>query len=144
MNNGGGFSSAMEWSIGEGVSIIPFSAGGITLNTGVLQPLSNVVTGIFEFGPAVFGNQITVGPNPVIHSLYIKTRLNQIGSLSIQLLDAKLAVLHSIEAGTIYSSYDNVMAMQAYPDGVFYVRVYFKPMNNVPKTGIYKIIKLSN
>jgi hypothetical protein len=34
--------------------------------------------------------------------------------------------------------------MQGYPDGVMYVRVYFKPNNGAAKTGVYKIIKIAN
>jgi hypothetical protein len=127
LNNGGGSVTSMEWSIGEGASIAPFLAGGLSLNTGVLQPMTNIVTAINEYGPAVFGNQITVGPNPVANLLRFKVRLAQVGNLSIQLFDAKSAI-----------------QMQGYPDGVMYVRVYFKPNNGAAKTGVYKIIKIAN
>ena len=144
LNNGGGSAASMEWSIGEGASIAPFLAGGLALNTGVLQPMTNLVTGINEYGPAVFGNQITVGPNPVINLLRFKARLSQVGSLTIQLIDAKLAIVYTQEAGIIYGSYDNDIQMQGYSDGVMYVRVYFKPNNSAAKTGVYKIIKIAN
>jgi hypothetical protein len=144
LNNGGGSSNFMEWSIGEGVSISPFLAGGLGLNTGVLQPMTSIITGINEYGPSVFGNQISVGPNPVSNLLHFKARLAQVGTLSIQLLDAKSAIVYTQEAGTIYGSYDKDIQMQAYPEGVFYVRVYFKPNNGTTKTGVYKIIKITN
>jgi len=144
LNNGGGSATSMEWSIGEGVSISPFLAGGLSLNTGVLQPMTSLVTGINEYGPAVFGNQITVGPNPVSILLHFKARLTQVGNLTIQLIDAKSSIVYTQEAGTIYGSYDKDIQMQGYPDGVFYVRVYFKPTNNAAKTGVYKIIKIVN
>jgi hypothetical protein len=144
LNNGGGYSANMEWSIGEGVSIAPFIAGGLSLNTGVLQPMTSIITGINEYGPSVFGNQISVGPNPVSSLLHFKARLAQVGNLSIQLLDAKSAIVYTQEAGIIYRSYDKDIQMQGYPDGVFYVRVYFKPNNGAAKTGVYKIIKITN
>ena len=144
LNNGGGSTTSMEWSIGEGVSITPFLAGGFGLNTGVLQPMTSLLTGINEYGPSVFGNQISVGPNPVSNFLHFKARLAQVGNLSIQLLDAKSAIVYTQEAGTIYGSYDKDIQMQAYPEGVFYVRVYFKPNNGAAKTGVYKIIKITN
>ena len=144
LNNGGGSATSMEWSIGEGASIAPFLAGGLALNTGVLQPLTSLVTGINEYGPAVFGNQITVGPNPVSNFLHFKARLSQVGSLTIQLIDAKSAIVYTQEAGIIYGSYDKDIQMQGYPDGVMYVRIYFKPNNGVAKTGVYKIIKIAN
>lgn len=141
-NNGGGYSSTMEWSMGESVSIAHFSSPNYLLNTGVLQPLTNIVTGINEYGPSVFGNQITIGPNPTNNVLHISTRFNLAGNLSIQILDASMSIYLIQEAGTIFSNYEKDILMQSYPSGVFYVRVYFKPNIGVAKTGIYKIIKL--
>jgi hypothetical protein len=141
-NNGGGYFSAMEWSIGESVSIANFLTSGYSLNTGVLQPMTSIVTAINEFGPSVFGTQITIGPNPTTNLLHIKARFNQAGSLSFQLIDAKSTIVFTQEAGTIFSSYEKDIFMENYPSGVFYMKVYFKPINGNAKTGIYKIIKL--
>jgi hypothetical protein len=142
MSNGGGYSSAMEWSIGESVSIANFIVSGYSLNTGVLQPMTSVVTAINEYGPAVFGTQITIGPNPTSNLLNIKARFNQVGSLSLQLIDAKSGIVFTEEAGTIFSSYEKEILMENYPSGVFFIKVYFKPNTGRAKTGIYKIIKL--
>ena len=142
LNNGGEYSSTMEWSIGESVSIANFLASGYSLNTGVLQPMTSIVTAINEYGTAVFGTQITIGPNPTNNLLHIKARFNQAGSLSFQLIDAKSAIVFTQEAGTIFSSYEKDIFMENYPSGVFYMKVYFKPSNGNAKTGIYKIIKL--
>ena len=142
INNGGGYSSTMEWSMGESVSIANFIASGYSLNTGVLQPMTSIVTAINEYGPAVFGTQITIGPNPTTNLLHIKARFNQVGSLSLQLLDAKSTIVFTQEAGTIFSSYEKDILMENYPSGVFYMKVYFKPITGIAKTGIYKIIKL--
>ena len=141
-NNGGGYFSAMEWSIGESVSIANFIASGYSLNTGVLQPMTSIVTAINEYGPALFGTQINIGPNPTTNLLHIKARFNQAGSLSFQLIDAKSTIVFTQEAGTIFSSYEKDIFMENYPSGVFYMKVYFKPINGNAKTGIYKIIKL--
>ncbi len=135
-------SGGLEWSIGESVSIANFNAYGFSLNTGVLQPLTNIVTAINEYGPSVFGNQITIGPNPTINLLHINAKFTQVGKLSIQVIDSKSSVLLSHEAGTIISSYDKDVLMENYPSGIFYLRVYFKPTIGAAKTGIYKIIKL--
>ena len=142
LNNGGGYSSTMEWSIGESVSIANFLVSGYSLNTGVLQPMTSIVTAINEYGPAVFGTQITIGPNPTSNLLHIKARFNQVGSLSLQLIDAKSAIVFTLDAGTIFSSYEKDILMENYPSGVFYMKVYFKPSTGSAKTGIYKIIKL--
>lgn len=142
INNGGGYSSTMEWSMGESVSIANFIASGYSLNTGVLQPMTSIVTAINEYGPAVFGTQITIGPNPTSNLLHIKARFNQVGSLSLQLIDAKSSIMFTQDAGTIFSTYDKDILMENYPSGVFYMKVYFKPITGIAKTGIYKIIKL--
>ena len=142
LNNGGVYSSTMEWSIGESVSIANFLASGYSLNTGVLQPMTSIVTAINEYGPAVFGAQITIGPNPTNNLLHIKARFNELGNLSFQLIDAKSTIVFTQEAGTIFSSYEKDIFMEDYPSGVFYMKIYFKPSNGTVKTGIYKIIKL--
>jgi hypothetical protein len=142
LNNGGGYSSTMEWSIGESVSIANFLASGYSLNTGVLQPMTSIVTAINEYGPAVFGTQITIGPNPTNNLLHIKARFNQAGSLSFQLIDAKSTIVFTQEVGTIFSIYEKDILMENYPSGIFYMKVYFKPSAGNTKTGIYKIIKL--
>ena len=142
LNNGGGYSSSMEWSIGESVSIANFIASGYSLNTGGLQPMTSIVTAINEYGPSVFGSQITIGPNPTSNLLHIKARFNQVGTLSFQLIDAKSSIVFTHEAGTIFSSYEKDILMENYPSGVFYMKVFFKPSTGNTKTGIYKIIKL--
>jgi hypothetical protein len=142
LSNGGGYSSTMEWSIGESVSIANFIASGYSLNTGVLQPMTSIVTAINEYGPSVFGNQITIGPNPTSNLLHIKARFNQVGSLSLQLIDAKSSIMFTQDAGSIFSSYEKDILMENYPSGIFYMKVYFKPSTGNAKTGIYKIIKL--
>jgi hypothetical protein len=132
----------MDWSISESVSITSFIAPGYFLNTGVLQPNTNLVTYINDYGPAVFGTQITIGPNPTSNILHIKTRFTQVGSLSYQLIDANSAILITHDAGMIFNSYEKDILVENYPSGVFYMKVYFKPNNGNVKTGIYKIIKL--
>ena len=141
-NNGGGSSSILEWSLSESVSIASFIAPGYSLTTGILQPNTNVVTSINEYGPSVFGSQISIGPNPTSHLLHLKTRFAEVGKLSIQLLDAKSTIILTQDIGTIFSSYEKVISLEDFPSGVFYVKVYFKSIVGNIKTGIYKVIKL--
>ena len=141
-NNGGGSSSSLEWSLTESVSVASFIAPGFSLNTGVLQPNTNVVTSINEYGPAVFGSQITIGPNPTLSLLHFKARFAEVGRLSIQLVDAKSAIILTQDVGTIFDSYEKNISLEDYPSGVFYLKVYFKSIVGNTKTGIYKVIKL--
>ena len=142
LNNGGGSSANMDWSMGESVSIANFSTPNYFLNTGVLQPMTSIVTAINEYGPAVYGNQITIGPNPTTNLVHFKGNFTQAGKLLIQVIDTKSSAILTLDAGTINSSYEKDIFMDSYPSGIFYVKVFFKPTNGLAKTGIYKIIKL--
>jgi hypothetical protein len=141
-NNGGGSAASMDWSIGESVSIAHFSTPNYFLNTGFLQPLTSIVTAVNEYGPAVFGNQITLGPNPTSNLIHFKGQFTQAGKLSIQVIDSKSAILLTHEVGTMVSNYEKDIFMDSYPAGIFYIKAFFKPSNGLAKTGIYKIIKL--
>ena len=142
LNNGGGTATNLDWSMGESVSIANFSTPSYFLNTGVLQPMTSVVTAINEYGPAVYGNQITIGPNPTTNLVHFKGNFTQAGKLLIQVIDAKSSVILTLDAGTIISSYEKDIFMDSYPSGIFYIKVFFKPANGLAKSGIYKIIKL--
>ena len=141
-NNGGGFNNTNEWSIGESVSIAYFANAGYTLNTGVLQPVSILSTGINEYASLVFGHQIIIGPNPTSNLIRIKAKFNESGNLSFQILDSKLALVLTQDAGLIFSTYDKELVLDDLASGIFYVRVYFKPLTGTIKTGIYKIVKI--
>jgi hypothetical protein len=142
LNNGGGYSSSMEWNIGESVSIANFIASSYSLNTGALQPMTTIVTSINEYGPAVFGTQITIGPNPTNNLLHIKARFSEMGKLSFQLVDSKSSIILSQEAGMIYSSYEKDILMENYPSGVFYMKIFLRSITGNLKIGVYKVIKL--
>ena len=141
-NNGGGFSNTIEWSIGESVSITNFISNGFTLSTGVLQPISSTLTGINELGSSVFGDQITIGPNPTFNLIHVKAIFNEPGNISFQLVDSKSASVLNQQPITIYKSYEKDFFLEKLPSGIFYMKVYFKPTNGKAKTGVYKIIKL--
>jgi len=115
---------------------------GYILNTGVLQPMTNLVTTINEVGPLVFGPDITIGPIPTLNQLYIKANFKSSGNLSFQLMDSKSTIVLSRDAGFIRAIYENDFILTDFPSGVFYLKVFFKPISGITKIGIYKIIKL--
>ena len=141
-NNGGGYSSTMEWSLGESVSIASFSSGTFKLNTGVLQPLSNAVTAISNFGPDIFADQVSIGPNPTSNHLYIKAKFLQPGKVTIQINDSRSAVVFTEELERSTGIYEKDIQLQGFASGNYYLRIYFKPILGTPNMGIYKIIKL--
>jgi hypothetical protein len=141
-NNGGGYSNTLDWSIGESLSIAHFTSFGYSLNTGVLQPTNTITTAIEEYGPAVFGNQIIMGPNPTSKLLRIKASFNEVGSISFQMFNSKSNNVLSYDGGTTFSKYEKDLYLENLPAGVYYMKVYFKPSTGNAKTSLYKIIKL--
>ena len=141
-NSGGGYSNATEWSIGESVSIAHFISFGYSLNTGLLQPITTLTTGIEDYGPVVFGDKIIMGPNPTSKVLRIKARFNETGEISFQMFDSKSNNVLSYNGGSIFSIYEKDLYLENIPAGSYYMRVSFKPSTGKAKMGIYKIIKL--
>jgi hypothetical protein len=141
-NSGGGYSNTTEWSIGESVSIANFISYGYSLNTGVLQPITKVTTGIEDYGPVVFGDKIIMGPNPTSKLLHIKATFNEVGAISFQMFDSKSNNVLSFEGGTIFNHYEKDLFLENLPTGAYYLKVYFKTLSGNLKIGIYKIIKL--
>ena len=142
MNSGGGFANNFEWSIAESVSIANFNVPGYLLNTGVLQPTDNVLkfTGTIEKDP--FLNNIQLWPNPTVKLLNIKLNYAEIGDLSFQLIDVIGGVLLTQEVGTIYTTYEKSISIESLPAASYFLKVFFKPINQIAKTKVYKIIKL--
>lgn len=142
INNGGGYATNMEWSIGESVSIANFISVGYSLNTGVLQPMTSGEMNNNDLGPIVFGHQISIGPNPTTTKFHLFAKFNEPGALSFQMLDTKSSNLLTQQEGTIFGSFEKDISMEHLPSGVYYIKIYFKPINGKTKTGIFKIIKL--
>jgi len=140
LNNGGGGGANLEWSMNESVSIASFNASSYFLNTGVLQPTVN----IFKYNNenASMLNKITVGPNPTSNLINIKLKYEEIGNLSFQLINVKGEILLTEEAGTLYTSYEKNISMEQFPSAPYFIKIYFKPLNQIAKMVVYKIIKL--
>jgi hypothetical protein len=127
LNMGGGYSTSLEWSIGESVSVSNFIRPGLELNTGVLQPTANLITAISDFPGQYFSNQIRIGPNPV---------------LSYDLLDlAGIERMH-YEAGFVFGNYSQKIDLEKFPSGTYFIRLFFRPNNKEPQMAIFKLIKL--
>jgi hypothetical protein len=104
--------------------------------------MTGILTGINDYGPVVFGDQITIGPNPTFNLIHVKAIFNEPGNISFQLIDSKSASVLNQQPTTIYKSYEKDFVLEKLPSGIFYMKVYFKPTNGKAKTGVYKIIKL--
>ncbi len=142
LSNGGGSSPSMEWCMGESVSIANFSGPGLLLNSGVLQPLTSVVTSILDYNTAAFSNELSIGPIPTMNNVHVKARFKQIGNMTLQVLDLKSNLLQVHESGGVTSNIDMELKLDVYPAGIYYIRIYFKPVYGIIQSGIYKIIKI--
>jgi hypothetical protein len=73
INNGGGFSTTLEWSIGESASISNFTSATHFLNTGVLQPITIENKSGSNGNNSDLGIVVTIGPNPTNDLVHLKT-----------------------------------------------------------------------
>jgi len=142
INNGGGFSTTLEWSIGESASIANFTSATHLLNTGVLQPITIENKGN-NGNSSDLGIVVTIGPNPTNDLVHLKLKFKELGHLLLQLTDAKSALVFSKEVEiTNNNSYENDLRMEQYAAGVYFLRVYFKSTSGNEKKAIYKIVKI--
>ena len=51
-------------------------------------------------------------------------------------------LITSIDVGNISGYYDKDFSVVDYPTGLYYLKVYYKPLNGLQKMGVYKIIKI--
>ena len=116
LNSGGGFSTGLEWS---------FVSTSLTLNTGFLQPQANLVTAISEFPANQFSNQILIGPNPVVSSVYLDLALFEAGELSYALVNLSGVELYRHEAGLVFGNYSTELVMDKYASGAYFIRFLF-------------------
>ena len=146
LNMGGGYSDnfLMEWSIGESASIGNFLNSKNGLNTGVLQPKNLIRKETNINGPTAFGSQITIYPNLTPNIFYIKGNFVTSGNLKMQLIRDNTTILNTHDAGLVSGNYEKSFSLAPYPDGIFYIKVYFKPNIGNMIIGIYKVIKVSN
>jgi len=140
LNNGGGVGANLEWSMNESVSIASFNASSYFLNTGVLQPTVNIFKYNNENAPLL--SMISVGPNPIHNFLNLKFKYLEIGDISIQLINVKGDIILTEKPVTINSSYEKNISMEQFPSAPYFIKIYFKPLNQVTKMVVYKIIKL--
>ncbi len=142
LNSGGGFAHNFEWSIGESASIANFKANNIYLNTGLLQPYDNVVNLIEAIDKDPFSSSIKLWPNPSEKLLNIKFNYAEVGNLSFQIMDAIGNVVLTHEVGIVYSNYEKSISIETLPSAPYFLKVNFKPIYQIVKSKVYKIIKL--
>lgn len=133
---------SLEWNLGESASIASFKNDALVITTGLLQPLSQVVTSLLVYEPSVFGKQVTIGPNPASKVLKISAHFTNMGQVQIKIVDAQSALVMEDANNSISFYYNQQFEISHLPTGVYFVQIIFKPFNGVKKIGIYKILKM--
>ena len=142
LNNGGGYSTSMEWNLGESVSVAHFSVSSYNLSTGVLQPESYYIIPVNGYGSLFLNNQISIGPNPTANLLRIKAKFRDGGTFSIKIIDSKSTILFTIKPETIFSTFEKVISLDKYASGIFYMTMHYTSNSKMTEVGVFKIIKL--
>ncbi len=147
-NIGGGTSDqtvtnlTVSWSIGESAMIGSFTNSNIQFNAGVLQPNIDVVTSILNLGTVVFGNQITIGPNPSFADLNLIFKMQKSGNAIVAIYDATSKLARRITVEGIYGNQSKTIVLNDLPTGSYFFKIYFQPNQGIAQEGIYKIVRL--
>ena len=142
VNSGGGFTHNFEWSIAESASIVHFNANNISLNTGLLQPYDNISKLIETIDKDPFFSSIKLWPNPTEKLLNIKIDYTEVGNFSFQIMDVIGNVVLTHDVGVVYSNYEKSVSIEKLPSAPYFLKINFKPINQIAKSKVYKIIKL--
>lgn len=130
-------------STGEAISITNFtSPNGASLNSGFLQNNPPIVTSINDVLSVIGKDEIIITPNPTKATTNIYSSFKKPGNLQFQILDVASKQLFRSPSVNYLNAKQTIVDLTAYPAGVYYIQVLFKPTNGIMKSGIYKIIKL--
>lgn len=130
-------------STGEAISITNFtSPNGASLNSGFLQNNPPIVTGLNELLSTIEANEILITPNPTKSITNLTAGFENPGQLQYQILDLSSKLLYRSLAINASKNAQTKIDLTAYPAGIYYIQVFFKPFTGKSKTGIYKIVKL--
>lgn len=132
----------LEWSLGESSVIRPFIQTQVHLNTGFLQPLSQVVTGIENLNALLSSQQIQIAPNPAIDHILIQGQFDVPGQVQIRLLDFNMQTIQRLAPIVFSTQFSKSLNMSALASGSYFVQILFVDTMGKQKSGVYKIIKL--
>jgi hypothetical protein len=112
------------------------------LSTGVLQTAGDDIKNNIESYNASLYKMITIGPNPTSNLLNIKIKYFGIGDVSIQLINLKGSIVLTHKVGTIYATFEKNISLAMLSSATYFLKIQFKPLNQISKTAVYKIVKL--
>lgn len=146
LNMGGGSGTSINaqavWSIGESSIIGSYTSSTIQFNAGILQPNIDVVTSIQNIGSVVFGNQITISPNPSYADLQVQFKMKEPGKAILTLYNSALKLVKLVNLNTIGAFQVQTYKLNDLAAGSYFLKVHYTNLNGTSKEGIYKIIRL--
>jgi hypothetical protein len=130
-------------STGESISITNFtSPNGASLNSGFLQNNPPIVTSVKEVLSVIGDDEIIITPNPTKTTTNIYASFKKPGNLQFQILNVASRQLFRSPSANFLNTNQTIVDLTPYPAGVYYIKVLYKPVSGIMKSGIYKIIKL--
>ncbi len=144
MGGGNGATTSIQatWSIGEAAIIGTFSNSMMQFNAGVLQPNTDVVTSINTNGALVFGNQITISPNPSYADIRIHFNMKQSGKVTASLYNSASRLVKNFSIQTITAYQSQTYKISEFAAGSYFLKVEYDLLNGKKEKGIFKIIRL--
>lgn len=146
LNMGGGNGSSLSvqssWSIGESSVIGTFSNSLIQFNAGVLQPNIDVVTSVDNIGTVIYGNQITITPNPSFGKIQIHFKMLEGGRSNMSLFNSSSQLVKVFDADLIGVNQLKTYTLDNLTAGTYFLKVHYESFNGKKQFGVFKIIKL--
>lgn len=142
INNGGGFSSnlnySLEWSIGESELIKTFNSNLYFLNSGVLQGVL-IKKGNFS-NDAI---NVTIAPNPIKNFINLNITFNSLGEVDIQLIDLIGKIKSTNHFILTEMKLNKLLETSSLPAGFYFLQINFKPLIGENVINNFKILKVS-
>ena len=141
---GGAFSSPQNnysWSIGEPIAGYTFNSTN-NLTIGLMQSNIDIVTSILDNGQFVFGNQITIAPNPSFGDIQVRFSMNESGKVKMLIFNSISTLLQNQDLGFVQSNQTKKISISNLNSGTYFMKIVFESNNQTIKQGLYKIIKL--
>lgn len=141
-NIGFGTGYSLSYSMGELSSISNFSSSNnLALNTGFFQSFIPLVTGINEIY-TIPSEMVIITPNPVLNNFKLKTFFQKTGEMQFQIIDIQSNQKYTSMAIKTFGNYEQLINVENYSSGLYYLKLLFKPSTGKPLGGVYKILKL--
>ena len=147
--NSGGYSFTtninspnLTYSIGEMSSIQEYKAmSNYLLSTGFLQSFTPLITNLNEVNPFP-GQEISIGPNPTVNFIQLRTDFKKYGVLQFQVVDANSKIIYQQAPISLFGKFQKQVELNDQPAGSYYLRIRFQPRQGSLRQENFKIIKL--